>query len=289
MTSAVDFLRGHAVRATATSKQAVLSRTYLYPPLGVLYLARHPPLWPPVLARILPCLALSLAVLVPMFVFTYIPQAAVLSIMNGPVGPVSAAALVCSESSVIINALARAFLLDRALCDLFDATLVCEGQDALVSKGRELKPGSKSEGAKKLGKILTRPLQKFSFASIVEYIVLLPLNLIPVVGTAAFLIMQGRKMGPRFHARYFQLKGFDSVHKDAFVKANSGGYIAFGTISMVLNLVPLVSIFFTLTSTVGAALWAAEIEKKAAYPGEKIDVSGKESGKDVGKKELHAT
>ncbi|THH09730.1 hypothetical protein EW145_g1794 [Phellinidium pouzarii] len=231
------------------------SRSYLYPPLGVLYFTRHPSLWPPVLSRILPCLVLGVGVLVPMFIFTYIPQAAVLSVMNGPVGAFSAAALVCSESSIIINALSRVFLLDQALLDLFDATLVCESQESLVAKGRELKPGQKSEGTKRLGKMLTKPLQKFSPSNIIEYLIMLPLNLIPLIGTAIFLILQGRKAGPSYHLRYFQLKGFDNTQKDKF-----------GTMAMAMNLVPLASIFFTFTSTVGAALWAAEIEKKARYP-----------------------
>lgn len=56
--------------------------------------------------------------------------------------------------------------------------------------------------------------------------------------------------------------------------------------TMLMNLIPLASTFFTFTSAVGAALWAAEIEKKANYPGEKVDVSGEESQRDGTKKEL---
>jgi hypothetical protein len=33
---------------------------------------------------------------------------------------------------------------------------------------------------------------------------------------------------------------------------------------MVLNLVPVISVFFTLTTAVGAALWASDIENKSA-------------------------
>lgn len=55
---------------------------------------------------------------------------------------------------------------------------------------------------------------------------------------------------------------------------------------MVMNLVPLASIFFTFSSTVGAALWASEIEKKASYPGQTVDVSGEAAKKDQSKKEF---
>lgn len=70
------------------------------------------------------------------------------------------------------------------------------------------------------------PRLRFSSAGLVEYLIMLPLNLIPLVGTAIFLILQGRKNGPIYHARYFQLKGFNEAQKDAFVKQHHGGYIA---------------------------------------------------------------
>lgn len=40
-------------------------------------------------------------------------------------------------------------------------------------------------------------------------------------------------------------------------------YTWFGTMAMVLELVPIFSFFFLLTSTTGAALWTAKIEERA--------------------------
>lgn len=160
MSTTKDVLRERALHTTAVSKEAIVSRSYLYPPFGVLYFLRHASLWAPVLNRILPSLLCSLAVLVPMFLFTYLPQAGVLSLVNGPIGAINAAALVLSESSFIINHLLRTFLLEQSLLDLFDAALVCEGQEALVANGRELNPGKRFEGTKKLGKLVSKPLHK---------------------------------------------------------------------------------------------------------------------------------
>jgi len=286
MSSVADNVRARAVETASASKAAVVSRSYLYPPMGLVYLITHSVLWPPVLSRILPCLGLSLAVLVPMFLFAYLPQAAVLTFLNGPLGPINAAALVLSESTFLIMAIAKAFLLEGALLDLFDATLVHEGQDGLVAKGRELKSGSNRGGVKKLGKMLSKPLQKFSPAQFAEYLALLPLNLIPIVGTAVFLVIQGRKSGPSYHARYFQLKGFSDERRNQYIKENQGAYIAFGTMAMVMNLIPLVSIFFTFTSTVGAALWAIELEKGASHPGQVVGSEVTGPSEDHGKKEL---
>jgi len=277
MASLAESVKAHAIHTAYVSREAVTSTTYLYPPLGVSYLISHPSLYPPVFSRLLPCILLTIGVTIPMFLIAYLPQAAVLTFVNGPLGPINAIALVLSESTTIVTFIARAFLLEGALIDLFDATLVGEGQTALVSKGRELKPGSNRDGVKKLGKMVMKPLNKFSPSQLIEYLMLLPLNLIPIVGTAAFLIVQGRKSGPGYHSRYFQLKGYDAQRKDLEIKRRRGGYIAFGTAAMALNLVPFASIFFTFTSTVGAALWAAEIEKGVSRPGEGVDVTGREA------------
>jgi hypothetical protein len=49
----------------------------------------------------------------------------------------------------------------------------------LVSRGRELK--SEAGHGKKLGKLLTKPLDRFSKENIIRWLVSLPLNAIPVV------------------------------------------------------------------------------------------------------------
>lgn len=70
-------------------------------------------------------------------------------------------------------------------------------------------------------------LHRFSPAYLAQYILMLPLNLIPVVGTAAFLIIQGRKAAPSYHSRYFQLKGFSSAQKESYLKENQAGYVGY--------------------------------------------------------------
>jgi len=44
----------------------------------------------------------------------------------------------------------------------------------------------------------------------------------------------------------------------------NGFFFSFGVASVLLELVPVVSILFSFTNTVGAALWAADIEKGSA-------------------------
>lgn len=52
----------------------------------------------------------------------------------------------------------------------------------------------------------------------------------------------------------------------AFIELNNPKYLAFGAVCMLLQLVPGASILFLYTNTVGAALWAVEMEKQGLTP-----------------------
>jgi len=155
----------------------------------------------------------------------------------------------------------KSFFLVRAQDQIFDAVLVQQGHEQLVSRGRNITTGN---GAKKLGSALTKPLNRFSKEGLIRYVISLPLNALPVVGTALFLLYNGKKSGPTFHARYFQLKDYDVSRRRAFIERRQGAYIAFGVVAMALNLVPVVGLLFTMTSTAGAAIWASSLERKAS-------------------------
>lgn len=165
-----------------------------------------------------------------MFLFTYLPQVALLTFTSGPLAPISAALLVLSESSSITTFLSRTFLLRTAFADTFDATLLAKDQNGLVARGREIRAtGTGAAGTDpmaKLGKMLKRPFEG-SFTpgrALVRSVVLLPLNFVPVVGTLVYVVVQGKKIGPVAHERYFQLKGFDEVRREQWVGRFRGGY-----------------------------------------------------------------
>lgn len=156
---------------------------------------------------------------------SYIPQSFLLTFVNGPIAWISTIALVLSESAVIITALSRTFLIDEALVDIFDAVLLQENLPTLVQNGRELNQSGSVLG--RLGKVLEKPLSKFSLKSLISYLVWLPLNFIPIVGTAIFIFVQGRKLGPTYHARYFQLKNYNERQRSTFVEQNKPAYIRY--------------------------------------------------------------
>jgi hypothetical protein len=222
------------------ASDAVRSAAYLYPfkvcmqnsqgeavakltsSQGIAYFFTHRALWKPLAAKLLPTVSLGLGVTVAMFALTYVPQAALLTIFNGPLAIVTTVLLVLSESSTIFSVLSKNFLIDDALIDTFDGTMVCRDQSTLVSKERQVKSGSDPIG--KLGKLASKPFAKFTPKAIVRYFLYLPLNFIPVIGTLIFVILQGRKFGPTAHARYFQLKQMKKQEKERFIEERKAAY-----------------------------------------------------------------
>lgn len=128
-----------------------------------------------------------------MFAFTFLPQLAVLVFVNGPFAVVSTTLLVLSESSAIINMAARGWMLQDAILDTFDGTLVSRNATAIVSEGREVKSGR--DPMQRLGKVLKNPFEKFGPTAMIRYLIYLPLNFIPIVGTVAFVFFQGKFSG----------------------------------------------------------------------------------------------
>lgn len=125
---------------------------------------------------------------------------------------------------------------------------------------RVLYPDAPNE-VKMLGKPTTSAVYTpWSIIQMVELVVFLPLNLIPWVGMPAFIIITGTRLGKLCHYRWFQLRGFSKEERKAEAKKLAWEDIWFGTVAMILELVPILSLFFLLTTTAGAAMWTARLE-----------------------------
>lgn len=201
------------------------------------------------MSRIVPTLTLGLGVTSAMFFFTYLPQAAVLAFTSGPLAPISAALLVLSESSTITSALSRSFLLHEALVDTFDATLLSRGQVDLVSGSRQLKSGS-GDPVYRLGKLIKKPFARFSPRALIRSLIYLPLNFIPVVGGIMYILIQGKKLGPVAHERYFQMKGWSVKQKEEWVEKHKAAYTRLVDSAQLLVICSIPKIMSLLTNTV---------------------------------------
>jgi len=247
-------------KARILLNDAARSGSYMYPIKGIFYFFTHPALWKPLRSKLIPYLTLYSGVLGSMFFFTYLPQLAIMAFVNGPLAVLTTGLLILNESSTITGIISKNFLLREAILDTFDGTLVARNSAGIVAEGRELKP--RGDAIQRLGKALKTPFKRFSINELIRYVMYLPLNFIPVVGTVAFILIRGRARGDSVHDRYFQLKDWQASRKSKWLKDHKGPYAAFGTVATILEMIPIASVVFSFTNTVGAALWAADIEAK---------------------------
>ncbi|KAL8928610.1 MAG: hypothetical protein Q9208_001844 [Pyrenodesmia sp. 3 TL-2023] len=233
------------------------------PGSGIIYFIGHPFLYPLLRARLLPSLLLSILVFTTLFLWTYLPQVAFLAIFHGRhLAWINGAFLVLGEGAAVTALLFEAFFVDETLVDVFDATLINEGCRDLVATSRVLNLEA-SDPVKELGKPTTAAIYSpFSLRQIIEFIVFLPLNFIPVAGTPMFLIMTGYRAGPLQHWRYFKLLGFTKKERNTYVANRKLRYTWFGVVALILQLVPVLSMLFLLTTATGSALWVARLEEK---------------------------
>ncbi|GAA5883638.1 hypothetical protein JCM16303_004929 [Sporobolomyces ruberrimus] len=245
--------------------EAVQSTAYLYPLKGLFYILQHPKLAQSLTPLLMRTLGISSITVLSMFVFTYFPQVALFAIFSGPLAFAVAVPVVLAESYFILSLILRSLISPQLNSRIFDAIMIQRGHTSLVEKSRSVKRGG--GGAVTLGKSLLKPVKKFSADGLVRYLITLPLNLIPGVGTAVFLALNGMKAGPAAHDRYFELKGFSPSQRKQYVEKRRGAYTAFGATSLLFNLIPLLGPFFSFTSCAGAALWAADLEDAEKGPG----------------------
>ncbi|KAM0812052.1 hypothetical protein AB5N19_14369 [Seiridium cardinale] len=237
-----------------------------YPLRGIYYFLRHPAYYPLFLSRLLPLSLISILVYTILFTFAFLPQYAFLAIFHGWGAWVNAVVLVLGEGLVIIQGLFEGFFVDECRVDVFDATLIDQGLVDLLRPHRIIFPDAPTS-VKMLGKPSTTAVfQPWSLVQIIELIICLPLNLIPYVGTPAFIIITGARLGTFAHYRWFELHGLSKKERKREISRRRWEYIWFGTVAMLLELVPILSFFFLLTSTTGSALWAAKLEYQARQP-----------------------
>ncbi|KAI2890365.1 hypothetical protein CBS11852_6419 [Aspergillus niger] len=246
---------------------------WLYPLRGIYYFASHRYLWPLFKTRLIPIVLLSAFIYVLLFLFAYLPQVAFLSIFQGVGAWINGAFLVLGEGAAIVAALFEAFFVDETLVDIFDSVLVSEGNGELVTMSRVLYPQG-DDVVKRLGKPTKSAVYApFSLRQIVEFIVLLPLNFIPVAGTPMFLVLTGYRAGPFHHWRYFQLLDLSKQERKERIRRRQLQYTTFGTVALILQLVPILSMFFLMSTAVGSALWTVDLENKR-------DLLGRRPGRD---------
>jgi hypothetical protein len=207
-------------------------------------------------------------VLVLLFVTAYLPIVAFLAIFHINRGSawVNGTFFILGIGTLLISILFEALFVDNTQVDIFDAVLIGEGYEHLVRNRRPVSENiDESDPVKRLGaREKGATFAPFSFRQIIEFAILLPLNFVPFVGVPLFLLGTGYRAGPLLSWRYYALKGFSRKERKAFIAAKQRRweYMWFGSVYMLLQLIPLLSMMFLLTSATGSALWSVHIERE---------------------------
>ncbi|KAF9140105.1 hypothetical protein BG015_001791 [Linnemannia schmuckeri] len=93
------------------------------------------------------------------------------------------------------------------------------------------------------------------------WLITLPLNFIPVVGSLIFCYINGKAIVPDIHSRYFDMKRMTEDERKDWIRERQADYTAFAFVSQALELIPVLGILFGFTNAIGAALWAVDLER----------------------------
>ncbi|KAG0374243.1 hypothetical protein BGX24_010649 [Mortierella sp. AD032] len=102
------------------------------------------------------------------------------------------------------------------------------------------------------------------------WLVTLPLNFVPVVGSVVFCYINGKAIVPDIHRRYFDMKRMTEEERKVWIQKRQADYTAFAFVSQALELVPFLGILFGFTNTIGSE----DLSKIAARRGKLILKTG---------------
>ncbi|KAJ3301349.1 hypothetical protein HDV03_001018 [Kappamyces sp. JEL0829] len=227
---------------------------------SLLMLITTPSLWFLILGPLVLVAMLGVLATVLLFVLALAPQARALISLY----PSSSSWSVWAWVLAVILCLVEAFLFllflslflqrsqDRAFdiilkkkCPYLYGTALSHGRPSVDADGMQLRLQSILASAKSLG----------------LFAVLAPINIIPVVGTAAYVSIEGYYQGPLSHERYFALKKFTREEKMAFIKRHRRVYWAFGVEKTIIDMIPLVNILGLYVNALAGAFLAVHLEE----------------------------
>jgi len=105
----------------------------------------------------------------------------------------------------------------------------------------------------------------YKILALVVFLISLPLNLIPIVGTIFFCVVNGTIMAWRLQFGYFTDKEIPPPVSSYIFMRRLPEYISFGTVCMLLDFIPVLNILLIYTNVVSSALWVVEMEREGIY------------------------
>lgn len=223
---------------------------------GIGYFMTHPRLWVTSLYPIVLTVVVAAASTIGLFALALHPQAELMEDAGVPAGLSWLVAVIMVIVEIFLVTLIYSLVVLGCFTDkVFEQVLHHRGHGALVENEKLHAGCCRACGACCRVSLWLR---------IVVLLVTLPLNLIPVVGTLAWIWLNGTILAWEYHLYYFEMKNFEYAQQKEFVDAHKAQYSAFGMQAMFLEMVPFFGSLFLFTNAVGAALFAADLEDEMA-------------------------
>ncbi|KAL3135698.1 hypothetical protein ABBQ38_006169 [Trebouxia sp. C0009 RCD-2024] len=257
----------------------------LYPIRGLLYFVFHPTLFKSCVDLVLRLLLISLTALAVLWITTYRLQFLALSQLFGTgfLGRCAVLLALLAEAIIPVYVFSERFI--RAVRNrLFDTVLRQQGishLSALSTKERislrtnaaederlEQKRGQNWGLAWRLGKYVAATFLQPSAteSSIKQYMRMactLPVTSLMPIGPIVYAYLNGFGSAAALMDHYLLQKAVSKpADREAVYQANITQFRMFGAVVFALNLVPIANWLFLFTNTVGAALWAADMERQ---------------------------
>ncbi|CAH0473492.1 unnamed protein product [Peronospora belbahrii] len=250
-----------------------------YPLRGILYFLGDKHLWRMTIYPVLLTVSVAFGVAVTLFAFTLHWQEQVLS----KFGLSSFFAWIFAVIFVIIQVflitiLYGLFVLEWFMDKIFAYVLIQQGYRDLVENKERHSP---------FLRVMTSCCRVSVLLRLGLLIITLPLNMIPVLGNITYAWLNGTLMAWESHLYYFEMKAFDYEQQQQLVSQRKFQYSAFGMQALLLEMIPIVGAIFMFTNAVGAALFAASIEKDLEKKGLWKNCKFKWCGKDHEVKKTH--
>ncbi|KAG0263373.1 hypothetical protein BG011_008895 [Mortierella polycephala] len=260
-----------------------------YPVMGVVYLTRNISVLGPQLIRSLTwALGVAVSTITPLVALTFkyqnrlvtsvidnaFPRLAGAKILGVGVQTWSTIFLTMGESSLLVAIIMGEVFKKEKTKGLFQSVLVKDkvqiGPLAKVTENGVIKVSRTDSSARDSSPHGSqyKPMDKVTTSTshfgqrMGLWLVTLPLNFVPILGPIAFCYINGKARSPHVHRRYFDMKEMTPQERNDWIQARKSQYTTFGVIAQGLELIPFIGILFGFTNTIGAALWAADLERQ---------------------------
>ena len=262
--------------------------TWSYPLWGVVYMTSSPQLWTPVAKFLGVVIGLSLASIIIWFKLFYSWHFALLAQVFGAgfFNNILTIVFLLAESAAPVYLIFNKQF-ERLQRKLFAATMQMKGVNVTKAQSEDLQyvsaklskqqqqektaDAKSSLQAKLLWKVAGIAVQLLVPANVKESklmkitrtAVTLPLKVGVPFLLPVFAYFEGYSDSTQLLSQYWAQKGLETPEAQELVaSAHSMDYRSFGAVASMLNYLPVLNWFLGLTNSVGAALWAAEIERK---------------------------